>query len=183
MSSQKNYHSITNRVYAYCYIWALTGYCLLSISLLCQGCSSNMGSTSRIESPANKQIEFIGAPKLVVKNSSYDFGNIEPGSTNTATFNFTNVGDRPLKITNVKRCCGAVTKLDKEELAPGESGVLTAQYRVGQASSLLRKKIGLVTNDPKNPQAELVITGKVVGEQPDILTRDKYVRSRPIGAE
>lgn len=126
MSSQKNYHSITNRVYAYCHIRALAGYCLLSIALLCQGCSSNTAGTS--------SIELNGAPKLVVKNSSYDFGNIKPGSTNTAIFNFTNVGDRLLKITNVKRCCGVVIKLDKEELTPGESGVLTAQYILGTAT-------------------------------------------------
>jgi len=130
------------------------GYCLLFIVLLFHGCSPEPGSMSRIES--------IGAPKLVVENSSYDFGNIKPGSTNTATFNFTNVGDRPLKITNVKRCCGAVIKLDKEELAPGDSGTLTAQYRAGMVSSLLKKKIGLFTNDPKKPQVELTITGRVI---------------------
>jgi hypothetical protein len=130
------------------------GYCLLFIVLLFHGCSPETGSMSRIES--------IGAPKLVVKNGSYDFGNIKSGSTNTAIFNFTNVGDRPLKITNVKKCCGAVVKLDKEELNPGESGTLTAQYRAGPTSSLLNRKIGLFTNDLKNPQVELIITGKVV---------------------
>jgi hypothetical protein len=130
------------------------GYCLLFIVLLFHGCSPETGSMSRIES--------IGTPKLVVENSSYDFGNIKPGSTNTATFNLTNVGNRPLKILDVKKCCGTVIKLDKEELTPGDRGTLTAQYRAGLASSLLKKKIGLYTNDPKNPQVELIITGKVI---------------------
>jgi len=136
-------------------ICRLAGYCLLFIVLLFHGCSSETGSMSRIES--------IGAPKLVVENSSYDFGNIKPGSKNTATFNFTNVGDRPLKITNVKKCCGAVVKLDKEELNPGESGTLTAQYRTGQSvGGVLNKKITVFTNDPENQQTELTIVGKVI---------------------
>jgi len=66
------------------------------------------------KSLSNEQIESIGAPQLVVEKASYDFGEIAPGSRNTAVFNFTNAGDKPLEVTNVKRCCGAVINLDKE---------------------------------------------------------------------
>lgn len=95
MSSQKNYHSITNLVYAYCHIWALIWYCLLSIALLCQGCSTENQSqqASMEKSPSNEQVKPIGAPKLMVKKASYDFGEIAFGSRNTAVFNFTNAGE------------------------------------------------------------------------------------------
>ncbi|MGD8787313.1 MAG: DUF1573 domain-containing protein [Phycisphaerales bacterium] len=115
-----------------------------------------------IESPVNEQTETILMPKLVVEKASYDFGDIKPGSTNTAVFNFANTGDGPLMVTDIKRCCGAVAKVDKEELAPGESGVLTAKYRVGKRTGAFRKKINLVTNDPGSQQTELIITGNVI---------------------
>jgi hypothetical protein len=108
------------------------------------------------------QIESLGMPKLIIEKTSYDFGEIKPGSKNTATFRFSNVGDELLQVTDVKKCCGAVIKLDKEELASGESGVLTAQYQAGQGASVLKKNIGFSTNDPDNSQTILTITGKVV---------------------
>jgi hypothetical protein len=134
---------------------------LLLILVLFKGCSTQEQSQKVIEQHS-VQIESIGAPKLVVENASYDLGEIVPGSSNTAVFNFRNAGDEPLKITDVKKCCGAVVELDKEELAPGESGVLTVKYRTGQRTRTLSKKVSLFTNDPENPQVELAVMGKVV---------------------
>jgi hypothetical protein len=130
--------------------------------LLSQGCSSDMGNAGLTESTVNEQTESILMPKLVVEKASYDFGDVKPGSTNTAVFNFANAGDGPLMVTDIKRCCGAVTKVDKEELAPGESGVLTAQYRASKRTGAFRRKIGLITNDPGSQQTELTITGNVI---------------------
>jgi len=139
----------------------LTACSFLLILILLQGCSTQ-DQSQKVSEQHSAQIESIGAPKLVVEETSYDFGEIVPGSSNIAVFNFRNAGDKLLKITDIRKCCGAVTELDKEELAPGESGVLTVKYRTGQGTGILSKKIGLSTNDPENPQVELAITGKIV---------------------
>jgi hypothetical protein len=140
------------------FVWIHTACYFLLILVLFQGCSTQ----DRSQKVTSAQIEMIGAPKLVVENASYDLGEIVPGSSNTAVFNFRNAGDEPLKITDVKKCCGAVTEFDKEELDPGESGVLTVKYRTSQRTGTLSKKVSLFTNDPENPQVELTITGTVV---------------------
>jgi len=101
-------------------------------------------------------------PKIVLDKTTYDFGNVIPNSSRTAVFTLTNAGYGTLQITDVKKCCGAIVKLDKQKLDPGESGTLTAEYCAGQGTGSLTKRIGLITNDPKAPQVELTITGKVV---------------------
>jgi hypothetical protein len=153
LSQRKHLHFINNS-----YIRIPTTCFFLSIFTLFQGCSIQDQS----QKATSAQIESIGAPKLVVERTSYDFGEIVPGSSNTAVFNFRNAGDKPLKIADVKKCCGAVTELDKEELSPGETGVLSVKYRTGQRTGILSKKVSMFTNDPENQQVELSITGKVV---------------------
>ena len=104
MSREKNYHSIMNYNGGYCYSWSFTGYCLLlSIMILFQGCSSNIDGSKIIENPMGKQIELIGAPKLVLEKTLYDFGEIRPNSKKTAAFSFTNLGDQPLLIKDLFR--------------------------------------------------------------------------------
>jgi len=114
---------------------------------------------------------------MVLEKSLYDFGEIRPNSKKTATFNFTNLGDRPLLVKNIKGCCGAATKVDKKEIAPGESGKLTVEYRTSQGSGMFKKQVGLITNDPKSPNVLLTFTGKVVQTltwDPDKLELNPY---------
>jgi len=157
-------------------IWALTVCCFLSVALLCQSGSSQTSAPSKVESPLDQgavpasgkkagivqPIDSQGAPRIVLDSTTHDFDQIRPSSTNTVSFRLTNTGGGTLKITDVKQCCGTVAKIDKKELGPGENAVLTVECNAGQAAGKLSKKIGIVTNDPKNPQTELTITGEVV---------------------
>jgi hypothetical protein len=65
-------------------------------------------------------------PKIALKEAVYDFGEIGPETKHTAEFTFTSVGKAPLKIIQVKSCCGVATKGVKsgDEFAPGKSGTL-----------------------------------------------------------
>ena len=60
----------------------------------------------------------------------YNFGNIkEDGGKVTHEFPFTNVGSEPLKITDARAECGCTKpEFPKEEIAPGESGVIKVTY-------------------------------------------------------
>jgi hypothetical protein len=89
-------------------------------------------------------------------------GEIKPLSRNFATFRLTNTGDATLHIGSVTKCCGAAVKLDKEEIAPGETCALIVDYVAPQDGGALRRSISFATNDPKNPRVDLTITGKVV---------------------
>ena len=45
---------------------------------------------------------------LEVYSLTYHLGTFKPGSQPVAVFAFRNVGNHELKITNLKKCCGAV---------------------------------------------------------------------------
>ena len=112
-----------------------------------------------------------GAPEAVAKKAEpqitfdslvYDFGKVGPGQKLNGEFKFTNTGDAPLKITNVEKCCGAVIKLDKKQLAPGESGALQVQYTSGRTAGAMSKKLYVNSNDKATPRAELTIKAETV---------------------
>ena len=103
-----------------------------------------------------------GEPKIEFESLIYDFGKVGAGRKLHGEFKFTNTGDVPLKITKVEKCCGAVTELDKEQLAPGESGVLKVQYTSSRTATKINKKLYINSNDKANPRAMLTIQAETV---------------------
>ncbi len=105
------------------------------------------------------------APKITFENIVYDFGQVGLGvQKKIAEFKFTDTGDGLLKITEVEKCCVVVTKLDKTEYAPGESGVLKAEYRTSQRPGLDRKTLYVKSNDKTKPRIALTLKAKVVSK-------------------
>ncbi len=177
MSNHSNCRFVRVRAGVRLSIRILPALSLMSLLSVCASCSSNMGNTSAIgirgqeavgqksqvlPAQAQQQPAAAGAPRIVLDRTTYDFGEIRPQSKNTATFRLTNSGTGVLKISDVQKCCGAVIKLDKKELAVGETGTLTAEYIAGPVPQALSKNIRLLTNDPKNAQVELSVIGKVI---------------------
>ncbi|MHC4542707.1 MAG: DUF1573 domain-containing protein, partial [Planctomycetota bacterium] len=92
----------------------------------------------------------------------HDFGEVGSEKKYTGQFTFANTGDALLRITEVKKCCGAVVTLDKKELAPGETGVLKVQYSSGRGSGAVRKQLHVSSNDEANPKVTLTIKARIV---------------------
>jgi hypothetical protein len=103
-----------------------------------------------------------GAPKITFEKTVYDFGEVSSTRNYTGQFKFTNTGNGVLKIIGVKKCCGTVVTLDKEELAPGESGTLKVDYNTGRNSGLMSRQIYVFSNDKTNPKVALTIKAKIV---------------------
>lgn len=103
-------------------------------------------------------------PKITFENIVYDFGKIGLGAKRKiAEFKFTNTGDGLLRIEKVEKCCGVVTKLDKTEYAPGESGVLKAEYQASRPG-LDRKILYVKSNDKTKPRIALTLKAEVVSK-------------------
>ena len=102
------------------------------------------------------------SPRITFGNVVYDFGEVGPNRKNTGQIKFTNTGDALLKITEVKKCCGIVTKLDKMEYAPGESGALQVEWNSGPRESTMKRNLTIHSNDPMTPKAILTLTAKVM---------------------
>ncbi len=101
-------------------------------------------------------------PRITFDKTAYDFGEVSPGKKYTGQFKFTNTGSGILKITEVKKCCGAVVTLDKQELSPGESGTLKVEYSTGSGSGVVSRQLRVSTNDETNAEVTLTIKARVV---------------------
>ena len=75
-----------------------------------------------------------------------------------AQFKYTNKGDKPVRITNVKASCGCtVPEWTKEPVAPGQTGQLTATFKIGGRTGTQVKTVRVDTDDPSQPSANLVL--------------------------
>ena len=71
-----------------------------------------------------------GKGKIQFEQTTFDFGNIrEDGGKVTHEFTFINAGDKPIKINSARAECGCTTPVyPKEEIKPGEKGVIKVTY-------------------------------------------------------
>jgi hypothetical protein len=99
--------------------------------------------------------------KIEFKLETVDYGEIEHGSDGVRIFEFTNTGDEPLIISEVKSTCGCtVPSKPKGPIAPGASDIIKVKYdtkRIGP----IRKTITVYSNAEK-PIVSLKIKGKVL---------------------
>ena len=123
-----------------------------------QGCSQNAEKDNESLSSS----DLSAGPKLVVDTNTYDFGTIGAGDTKKGVFNLSNAGDKTLVIKQIDKCCGAVITIDQNEIEPGQSALLTAEYHASQGPGLFSKKITVHTNDPQNLEKTLTIKGMVM---------------------
>ena len=137
--------------------------CVLFLQTGCQEQTkpANEGLTAQKKSEAGAESD-KASPEITFENLVYDFGEVGPNRKNTGQIKFTNTGDALLKITEVKKCCGIVTKLDKMEYAPGESGALQVEWNSGPRESTMKRNLTIHSNDPMTPKAILTLTAKVM---------------------
>ncbi|GGD87648.1 hypothetical protein GCM10011312_09560 [Planktosalinus lacus] len=100
--------------------------------------------------------------KITFDEDTIDYGEIEKGSDGVRTFKFTNTGDQPLVIEDVKSTCGCtIPKKPSDPIAPGASDVIEVKYdtkRVGP----IRRSISVYSNADE-PIVTLKIKGTVKG--------------------
>jgi hypothetical protein len=81
------------------------------------------------------------------------------------TFKYQNKGDKPVHIASVHTSCGCTTAgAQKENVAPGENGEITATFNIGDRTGVQQKTITVQTDDPKQPTT--LLTLKAVIAQP-----------------
>lgn len=98
---------------------------------------------------------------------THDFGSInEVDGRVEAVFEFENVSNKPVTLTNVTASCGCTTPhWPKEPIAPGKKGYITATYNPAGRPGNFSKSITiryLKAGDEKASAAVLNIKGSVV---------------------
>ena len=101
--------------------------------------------------------------KINFLTTEIDYGIIEKGSNGVRDFIFTNDGDSPLIITNVKSTCGCtIPKKPNKPILPGETEKIQVKYDTNRVG-FIRKSI-MVSSNAETPTVILKISGKVTNK-------------------
>lgn len=121
------------------------------------------GDEEMSEAVEISEVRTMDAPRIVMESIEHDFGEIGPSTSHETEFRFTNEGAAPLKITQVRSCCGVVTRGVKagQEYTPGETGVLKLDYRSTQQPGSMQRHLYLSSNDPVRSVVTLTIKAKI----------------------
>ena len=99
--------------------------------------------------------------RIEFKTDVIDYGTIEKGANGVRTFEFTNIGEAPLVISNVKSTCGCtIPQWPKKPIMPGESGEIAVKYDTKRVNPI-RKTITVYSN-AATPTVALKIKGLIV---------------------
>jgi Protein of unknown function (DUF1573) len=91
----------------------------------------------------------------------HNFGTILEGEPAVFEFNFTNTGDQPIILSNVKASCGCTTPYwTREPVPPGEKGSIKASYNSKGRPGNFHKSI-TITSNANTPTKVLQIKGLV----------------------
>jgi hypothetical protein len=73
-------------------------------------------------------------------------------------FKYQNIGKTPVKLTSVKTSCGCTAaKSQKDEVAPGEKGEITATFSIGNRTGTQVKTVTVQTDEPSSQPAVLTL--------------------------
>jgi hypothetical protein len=124
------------------------------------------------------------APRIKFLNPACDFGEIWQGENADCVFKLENDGDADLHISEVKPGCGCtVAEITNEVLPPGGTSEIKATFRSGNYRNKISKTITVFSDDPRQPQARLTISGTIkvpVDLQPSFVV---VSRGRPDSVE
>lgn len=101
--------------------------------------------------------------KMEFKSETIDYGEIKKGSDGVRIFEFTNTGDAPLVIEDVKSSCGCTVPTKPEKpILPGETGKIEVKYDTNRVGPI-RKTVTVYSNS-EEPVKALKIKGTVIEE-------------------
>lgn len=108
--------------------------------------------------------------KISFNEDTVDYGTIEKNSDGMRVFTFTNTGDAPLIISDVKSSCGCtVPKKPEGPIAPGASSTIEVKYDTNRVGPI-RKTITVYSN-ANEPMVALKIKGEVLKDDASVLEK------------
>ncbi len=100
--------------------------------------------------------------KITFEQTTIDYGEVDKGSDGVRTFKFTNTGDAPLVIEDIKSTCGCtIPKKPTGPIMPGASDIIEVKYDTNRTGPI-RRSISVYSN-AEEPIMTLNIRGNVKG--------------------
>lgn len=110
------------------------------------------------------QAEDKKGPVLSFKNDRHDYGTIYLDNMPEFKLDveFTNTGDEPLLLSNVRACCGTrVTAWPREPIMPGEKGIIKVNFRLAPRPQRISRTVTITSNNTNRPVTIYRIVGQV----------------------
>lgn len=103
----------------------------------------------------------LNGPKISFSELEHNYGTLKKGGDGNCEFTFTNEGNEPLILSNVKASCGCTTpSWTKEPIMPGKTGTIKVRYNTNNVGGFT-KTITVTSNAIDSPRVTLKIKGKV----------------------
>ena len=108
----------------------------------------------------------LAQPQIKFNITEYDYGSInEDGGIAETVFEFTNTGNQPLVLNNVKATCGCTTpEWTKSPIAPNQKGTIKVGYNPQNRPGAFSKNLNVYSNTQPSVTI-LTIKGKVEPRQ------------------
>lgn len=145
------------------YIISFLSAIILTLSSCNQGQPSQLPSDV-VDNPASAMSENgeDSGPKIVFDKDVHDFGQIIQGEMISYSFHFTNRGNAPLLITDVKASCGCtVADFPREATSPGDKAYVTVTFDSKGRRGFQSKQVTVLTNTNPNTHT-LKVTADII---------------------
>ena len=109
---------------------AITAICALAFTSCKKENAAEKISTANIEAAATRDASANQFPVMQWDKTEHDFGTIKQGEVVETRFSFTNTGDKPLVIVNIKGSCGCTVPNDwpRQPIMPGATGSFGVKF-------------------------------------------------------
>lgn len=127
----------------------LSAVCMIALTS-CKDDAAAKINVENVEAAAERDAQASKYPVISFDKNEHDFGEIMDGTPVETVFNYTNTGDSPLVVTNIKSTCGCTVPQDwsKEPLAAGQSDKFTVKFN-GKGSGKTSKAVTVTANTEK----------------------------------
>ena len=133
-------------------ILGLSAMCLVAFTS-CKENATQKIDESNIAAAAERDAVSSKFPVLTFDKNEHDFGEIEAKTAVETTFKYTNNGEAPLVITDIKSSCGCTVPQNwsREPLLPGGSGEFSVKFN-GSGANKITKTITVTANTEKGSE-------------------------------
>jgi hypothetical protein len=94
----------------------------------------------------------IAQAKIEIKDPKKNFGVVKKGELVKLEYDFTNIGNEPLVITDTEVSCSCTTvDFPKQPITPGQSGKIIVNFDTKTVYDRQDRAVIVKSNDPKSP--------------------------------
>ena len=131
----------------------ISSFLAFTVAFLLTSCGNDPFSkveTKNVEVASQRDAVATNFAEMTFDKTSHDFGTINDGQAQETMFSYTNTGDTPLVVTDIKSTCGCTVPQgwSRQPLSPGESSQFTVKFN-GKGANKVSKTVTVTANTKK----------------------------------